>query len=399
MVMQLQPNSQNQVNGGGNLLNGLLPGDSSQVNTTNSSSGNSSASIAPVPVGQTPLTTPPQWGGAGGGQQAAQVYAFNQFQKTFGRNPSQQELDQLTPAYVGTDPNIANVAGGNAQVAAYFQQQTNTPQNIYQQQQNQYLQQAPKFADQVNGIFQSQLGRDATADEKSHFGALIASGQDPYQVQQALQQTQEYQNTANTKFQQQLGSQLQGTNADYFQKYIMPGIQAQNAQAGRTQDSSGYQAQLANAALQQNQGLQNFLAQTTAQNYQNSTANAANQYQQLMGQQYGLQNANVSSGLANQAANTQYNQNLDMYQRQQTAYNNYLNQYGKRNGLINDIGTGLNFANAALNLGRGGVNAFGSGSSSGGGSSGFGGGPPQGSNYYNGSNNNPSNYGINSAGL
>src|ERR1700719_574987 len=224
----------------------------------------------PLPTGQTSLTSAPQWGGAGGGQQAAQVYAYQQFQKSFGRAPSQQELDQLTPAYMGVDPNIANVAGGNAQVAAYYQQQTNTPQNVYNQQQNQYLNDAPKFSGQVGQVFQSALGRAPTADEATHFGALMASGQDAYQVQQALQQTQEYQNTANTNFQNQLQGQLQQSNSTYFNQYIAPSLQAQNALSGQAPGSSALTGQLANAALQQNQGLQNFLAGTTAQNYQNS---------------------------------------------------------------------------------------------------------------------------------
>lgn len=336
-----------------------------------------------VPTGQTPLTEGPQWGGTGGGQEAAAVYAFNQFAKTFGRNPSQQELDQLIPAYIGADKNIANISGGNANVAAYYQQLTNTPQNIYNTEQQKYLTDAPKFADQVTQAFQQSMGRAPTQDELSHFGALMASGQDQYQVQNALAQTQEAQNTANTTFQNQLQGQLQGSNKTYFDQYILPSIQAQNAQAGRTQDSSGYQSQLANAALQQNQGLQNFLASTTAQNYQNSTANAAGQYNQLLGQQYGLQNAGVSSGLANQAANQQYNQNLNMYQMQQQAYNNYLNQYGKRNnGTAGLIGGGVGAIAGAFVGGPAGAAAgYGIGSSLGsqfgGGSYGQGYQPPQ----------------------
>lgn len=327
-----------------------------------------------VPVGQTALDSAPQWGGRGGGLEAAKVYAFNKFAQTFGRNPTSQELDQLAPSYIGADPNIANNAGGDAQVSAYYQQLSNTPQNIYKQQQDQYLTDAPKFADQVNGAFQSNLGRAATQDELTHFGALLASGQDPYQVQQALQQTQEYQNTQNTNFQNTLKDQLQGSNSEYFNKYILPSIQAQNAMAGRTQDSSGYQAQLSNAALEQNQGLQNFLAQTTAQNYQNSVGNATNQYANLMNQQYGLQNAGVNNSLSNQASNQQYNQNLNMYQMQQQAYSNYLDRYGKRdNGLGGLIGGGLGAglggyfggtkgAQLGYNLGSGAGNAFGSGS-------------------------------------
>jgi hypothetical protein len=281
--------------------------------------------------GETPITDLPGYGGAGGSQQAGQYYAAQDFKSMFGRNPTASELATLAPGYMSGDPNIANQTGGRQGVAAYFQQQSNSPQNVYKNQQAQYLAAAPKYADQVNQIFQSNLGRAATADEKTHFGASIASGQDPYQVQQALQQTQEYQNTQNANFQNKLQGQLQGSNSTYFNQYIAPDIAAQNAQAGRTQDSSGYQAQLANAALQQNQGLQTYLAGVTAQNYQNSTANAQNQYQGLMSQQYGLQNAGVSNTLANQAGNTQYQRNMDMYRQQQQSYSDYLNSYGKTN--------------------------------------------------------------------
>lgn len=274
----------------------------------------------------------------------AQLGVYNTFKDQFGRAPSAQELAQFQ-----------GLGAGMVQGISTYRQQVGapTPQDIYNQQQQKYLQDAPKYSDQVNSVFQSQLGRDATADEKNHFGALIASGQDPYQIQQALQQTQEYQNTANTKFQNQLQGQLQQSNSTYFNQYIAPALQAQAAQSGRSLDSSGVNAQLANAALQQNQGLQQFLAGTTAQNYQNSTANATNQYNNLMGQQYGLQNANVSSGLANQAANTQYGQNLSMYQMQQQAYNNYLNQYGKRqnNALGGALQGGLSGATTGFMLG------------------------------------------------
>jgi len=295
------------------------------------------------PTGETPLAELPQYGGRGGGQQAAEYYAARDFVAQFGRNPTQSELNQLAPAYLSSDPNIANLSGGKANVSAYYTQLSQSPSNIYNQQQQQYLSQAGNFKDQVNGAFQSTLGRDATQDELSHFGALMASGQDQYQVQQALQQTQEYQNTANTKFQNQLQGQLQQSNSTYFNQYIAPSLQAQNAMSGQAPGSSALSSQLANAALQQNQGLQNFLAGVTAQNYQNSTANATNQYNQLMNQQYGLQGANVSNALSNQYNNQAYNQQLNLYQLQQQSYSNYLNQYGKRNGLqgIGSLAGGL----------------------------------------------------------
>lgn len=298
-----------------------------------------------LPPGQTPLASLPQYGGSGGDATTAAYYAGQDFYQQFGRNPTQAELSQLIPAYLGTDPHVANLAGGKGAVAAYYTQQSQTPQSIYQQQQNQlqqqYTQNQGAIDPQVAQIFQQNLGRAPTSDEAQHFGMLIASGQDPYQIQQALQQTTEYQNKQTQDFTNQLGQQLQGTNADYFSKYILPSIQAQNAQAGRTQDSSGYQAQLANAAQQQNYQLQNYLAQVSAGQYGQSTQNAAQNYGALLGQQYGVQNAGISNALSNQASNQQYNQQLNLYQLQQQAYQNYLNSYGKRNGLASGLSGAL----------------------------------------------------------
>jgi len=271
--------------------------------------------------------------------------AINQdYQSIFGRAPTQVEMASAVPYYWAGGPGgSGGRQTGMAYVANLYQQQQNTPEAIYQQQQQQYLNNAPQYSQQVSQVFQSALGRAPTQDELSHFGALMASGQDAYQVQQALQQTQEYQNTQNTNFQNQLQGQLQQSNATYFNQYIAPQLQAQNAMSGQAPGSTALSAQLSQAALQQNQGLQNFLAGVTAQNYQNSTANATNQYNQLMGQQYGLQNANVSNALQNNAYNQQWGNQLALYNQQQQAYNNYLSQYGKRSGLqgIGSLAGGL----------------------------------------------------------
>ncbi len=297
------------------------------------------ANVIDPPSGEPLIQSLPQYGGAGGSEQAAEYYAGRDFYAQFGRNPTQSELSMLAPSYLSGDPNIANTTGGKSAVASYYNQLANSPGNIYKKQQSDLQAKAPQFYDSVNGLFQSNLGRDATDAEKTHFGMLLASGQDPYEIQQALQQTTEYQTNATQKFSDQLKGQLQQSNQDYFQKYILPSIQSNNAMAGRTQDSSGYQAQLANAAQQQNYNLNDYLAQVQAGGYQSAMSNNSANYQQLLGQQYGLQNANISNQLANNAANTQYNQNLNMYQLQQQAYNNYLRNYGKTQN--NALGGGL----------------------------------------------------------
>src|SRR6266576_2505019 len=90
------------------------------------------------PSGQTPMTSLPVYGGKGGGQQAQEYYAGQDFYNLFGRNPTQSELDMLAPSYTG-DPNIANTSSGKAAVASYFNSLSNTPSNIQANQQQQAL--------------------------------------------------------------------------------------------------------------------------------------------------------------------------------------------------------------------------------------------------------------------
>lgn len=309
----------------------------------------------PPPTGEQPLADSalPQWtADRHNVSQNSQAYAVGDFKRIFGRNPSASELATLSPAYDAGNGVDLNLGAGKANVASYFQQLSQSPQSLYQKQQADLTAKAPQYYDQVGQLFQQNLGRAATDAENTHFGMLLASGQDPYQIQQALQQTTEYQTTATQKFSDQLKTQLQQSNQDYFSKYILPSIQSNNAMAGRTQDSSGYQAQLASAAQQQNYNLNDYLAQVQAGGYQSAMSNNSQNYQQLLGQQYGLSNANISNQLANNASNTQYNQNLQMYQMQQQAYNNYLQRYGKTgNPALGAIQGGMSGAGAGAAFG------------------------------------------------
>lgn len=304
-----------------------------------------------LPPGQNPLSgdVPSQWGqgqwqGAGGGSQAQQYYAWQDFAKTFGRNPTQSELDMLSPSYASGDPNKTNNSAGKAQIAAYYNSQANSPTNIAAGQQQQaidsYKKDSTTFDNQTNQIFQQSLGRNATSDEAQHFGALLASGQvDSYGLGQLVGQSQEAQQRQTQTYQDTLSKNLQGTQGDYFKNYIEPSILAQSAASGRDVNSSGVQQAEVQAGKQQNYDLQNYLAQFGAGQYGQSAANQQNVYQQYLGNLYGLQNANVNSQLAQQNYLQNQNTNIGNFQMQQNAYNAYLNQYGKRsNGMGSLIG-------------------------------------------------------------
>lgn len=325
--------------------------------------------------GETPITTAPTYGGTGGGDQAAQYYAYQDFQKQFGRAPTQSELAMLSPNYLGGDPNIANLSAGKGAIAAYYNSMANTPTNITANQNvdalKQYQAGQTGFDATTNQAFQSATGQAATADELSHFGSLLATGQiDAYGLSQLVGQTQQAQQYQTQQYQNQLSTNLQSTQGNYFQNYINPSILSQTAAAGRDPNSSGVQQAEVQAGKQQNYDLQNYLAQFGAQQYGQSAQNQQNVYGAYLQNQYGLQNAGISQQLGEQNYLQQNNTNLQNQQYQQQSYQNYLNNYGKQSALQKASGiAGVfgAFLNPATALGQ----MYQKGSSGGGGSGGF----------------------------
>lgn len=105
--------------------------------------------------GQTPMELDPfnwgqgQWQGPGGGATAQNFYAASEFNKMFGRNPSQSELAQFAPYYASGDPNRINQTNGNQAISSYFNQQqqaANAPQQEAAAMQAQY----PIIQDLIN---------------------------------------------------------------------------------------------------------------------------------------------------------------------------------------------------------------------------------------------------------
>lgn len=287
------------------------------------------------PVVGTPLASLPQYGGAGGGQQAQNYYAGQEFAKLFGRNPTQAELDQFSGYYSG-DPNMANLAAGNSAISAYYQAQSApTPQDIFNRQQQQYKQNAPQFHDQVAQQFQSLLGRAPTQQELDHFGTLMASGQtDAYQLGQYLQQTPEYANAQDTQFRTQLGGQLNDINSQFFTKNIQPSIMGQFASQGRDVSgaSTGLQYALANAAKEMQTQTSQYLAGVGASQYQGREAQATSDYQNMLSQNYGLQNAGVGNQMSMNNALFGNSLNFANTSQQQGQLMSYLRGMGRGSG-------------------------------------------------------------------
>ena len=268
-------------------------------------------------------------------------YATRDFKELLGRDPTPEELAMIVPAYIGADPHTPNVAGGKAFIAQFAQNERNNPEAVYKRKQEQYLKDAPQHYGTIDQLFQTGLGRGATDQEKAHFGSMLASGQiDPYTLGTYLQQLPEAVKQQDEQFRKGLTSDLQGQDQRYFQENILPSIQSSFAKAGRSVDSSGYAAALAQAANQQNLSREGFLRDLTASQYGGSQARAREDYMGTVARQYGLQD--YSRARTDQLSDmmTQRMFDIDNYNRQKSAYDQYLSRYGKRSsGLGRGIGS------------------------------------------------------------
>lgn len=300
------------------------------------------------------MATP--WGsGTGGGPEAQRWYANRDFQEIFGRAPTEAELSMLTAAYDSGDRNIAGTSAGRSAVAQYYQSQENTPERQYARQQAQYQQNAPQFYDQVNQLFQSSIGRDATDAERNHFGSLLASGQvDAYTVGQFINSLPEATQRQDQQFRQGLSGELQAQDARYYNEQILPGIESSFANRGRDYRSSAFSNATALAAQQQNRQRESFLSNLSAQQYGNRANAAREDYLNAYGQMTGLQDYSRQRSAQLQDRTQGRVNELQDYAIQRRAYDDYLNRYGRRGGWVQDFGTALSYANSFKNLFSGG---------------------------------------------
>ncbi len=275
-----------------------------------------------------------EWQGTGGGTKAQEFYAFKDFAKIFGRNPTQQELSMFAPAYGTDDPNKTNQAAGASVIAQYYQNQQNTPDKLFSKQQAEYKKNAPQQYDTVKKMFQGQLGRDASQEELDHFGSLLASGTtDAYQLQDFLKQQPEYQTRQNEQMRQGLSGQMATNDKRQFQEQILPSIQENFAKQGRSFDSSAFANAATQSAQQQNTQREGFLNNLTAQQYGGVQDRAYQDYANQVANQQNLTNQGIQAKYGSiQGTQGRINQISD-YNMQAQAYNQYLAKYGKRGGL------------------------------------------------------------------
>lgn len=296
------------------------------------------ATIIKPTTGEEELTGDPnsfQWGegdwqGQGGSQKGREYYAWKEFSKIFGRNPTASELSMLQSAYAG-DPNVPNLSTGNATVAQYFQSLANSPDRLRLREQENLKGKLPEHYGTIDQLFQSKLGRAASQEEKDHFASVLASGEaDPYTVGEFLTQLPEATRKEDEQFRTTLRGETSAADARYFNEQILPGIQQNFAKSGRTFEGSGFANAAAQAAQQQNVNREGFLTNLSASQYGGNKANAYNDYLNSVGRLQAGQD--YSRGRRDQLSDAYTGRVHDIqnYNMQKQAYDDYLKRYGKR---------------------------------------------------------------------
>lgn len=265
----------------------------------------------------------------------ANAQAYNSFKSLIGRAPTAQELAQAIPAFQGGPQT------GNAWLASFKQAYDKNPANLQAG--------AGKYADQINQVFQSQLGRAATPDEITHFGSYFGSGNlDAYGLQQLLTGTPEYQSQQDTKFRSDLGTQLQNSDVNYFNR-AKQGLMSQFAQNGQTfGNSTALDSALVDLMGQIQQKRSDYLANLTASQYGGNKQLALSNYGNAMDQYF--QNNNYDRTLNQNQMNQLMDRsnNISDYNRQQQDWMNYANSYQNKR---NPFGGALNGAAAGAGIG------------------------------------------------
>lgn len=275
-------------------------------------------------------------------QDFAEEYAKKAFQELLGRDPTAAELAQAVPVFMGSDPNIHNVAGGRALVGEMALAEQNNPEKLAEKRRGELQGKAKEFGGQVGSLFQSTLGRAPSAAEQEHFGMLMAEGSlDQYTLGQFLQQLPENVRKQDEEFRKQASTELQAGDQRYLQENVLPSIQSDFARRGRSVDSSGYASAIAQAATQQNRQREAFLSNLSAQQYAGRQGAAREDYQTAQNRYFQGQDYNQARGdfLSDRATNRAYE--LQNYDIQRKAYEDYLRKYGKRGGTGNIISGGM----------------------------------------------------------
>lgn len=157
----------------------------------------------------------------------AAMAAYSQYERLFGRPPTQSDINRILPYY------LQNTNVGNAYLEDLKDREVNSPDAVAERKRKELAEKAPTYAGDVNRSVQSLLSRGATQQELDYFGKLLASGEvDPYELDQFIQQTPEYRGIQDKSFREGLNQELTAYDTEAFGRE-KENVISRFAQAGR----------------------------------------------------------------------------------------------------------------------------------------------------------------------
>lgn len=239
--------------------------------------------------------------------------------KLLGRELTPQEVAKFSPYFQG--PN--GLKDGSAALASFAEAEAKNPANLGKK--------AQDFSGQVGGYYQDLLKRGATTEEVDYFGRLLASGQvTPYEIQQFIRATPEFQTTADKEFRGSLSDELGGYDEKAFQRE-RENILSTYTKAG-LQNSSALDFAMTDALSKIQEQRGNFLGQISASQYQGNKESAREDYgrylDNYMGERdYSRRRSDSTLDYLLERAHS----GVD-YERQRNDYLGFLSQQPKRSG-------------------------------------------------------------------
>lgn len=263
--------------------------------------------------------------------------ALSQGRQMLGRDLTPEELAQAIPQYSSAENDwneTKSNTNGNAWMANYAQQYKQTPEYLRTQ--------AGQYSGQVNDLFNQLLGRQATGNEADYFGQELATKAiTPYQIEQQIKQGQEYTNAANAKFRQGLAGELQGYDKQFFNE-VSPTITSNMMnQMGGSGTSSALNTALTQLMGQISQNRGSYLANLSASQYGGSQENARQDYLSSMDQYLNNIYGNRAQNQNQMGYYQQRQAQQSDYAQQMSDYMNYLNsqKHKQSNGMGGAFGS------------------------------------------------------------
>lgn len=197
---------------------------------------------------------------------------LKQGQDLLGRDMTPQEVARFSPYFQG--PNGPQT--GPAALAQFAEEESRNPANLGKK--------AQQYSGQIGGFYQDLLKRGATSEEADYFGRLMATGQvTPYEIQQFIRATPEFQTNVDKEFRSSLSDELAGYDEKAFGRE-RENILSQYTRAG-LQNSSALDFAITEALgkIQEERG--QFLGGLSAQQYSGNKAAARGDYEYMRGRQ------------------------------------------------------------------------------------------------------------------